>query len=259
MRLAALGGLAVLLAVPLAEAEGRYERRRAKRGETTDTNAKLGVQAFINDLEEGERRLVAFVDAAGFRDPIVPGLVPIRVGVSYRGHGKPVALSPHAFRLEGDGLEPTLRSLDQEELLARPKGRAALANAERAFAVRHAPQPFGPDDGMRVPTRFFSDPSASVWLHDDTKLPAGAWFTDLLFFELPEGFDPWGPLFRLSLVDGGGEPLVTVAFRVEEDPELHRLAFRRVKKARKKEDKAARKAAKQASREERRRGDGEPR
>lgn len=265
-RLAVLGVLAAGFAAPAPEAEGRYERRRARRGEQTGTSAKLGAQAFINDREEGPRRLAAFVDAAGFRDALVPRLVPIRVGVSFRGRGEPIELRPAAFRLDSEALDSALIALNQEELLALPDGRAALEHAGRAFAVRHAPQPFGPDDGLRVPTRFHSDPARSVWVHDETRLPPGAWFTDLVFFRLPEDFDPWGPLLTLSLVDPSApsEELVRVDFRVEEDTQLHRQAFRRAKKARKKEDKAARREAKRARKEERREherggGDVEPR
>lgn len=250
-----LGALALLLLAvrpPDALAEGRYERRRAARGETTATSAKLGVHAFIDDRDPPPQRLTMFVDAGGLRDWLVPELVPLRVGVAYRGKGVALPLTPSAFRLDAEELEAALVALNQEQVLAHPRGRLALAHAARALAVRHAPSPFGTTDGLRIPTRFHADPSVSVAVHDETRLPPGAWFIDVLFFELPEGFDPWGPLLTLSLVTRPSEPggaleeHASVRFRVEEDAQLHRLAFRRARKARRQEDKAAARAEKAA-------------
>jgi len=241
--------LAPCLPAP-ATAEGRYSRRQANRGEQTDTSAKLGTFAFINDLEQTAQRLAFFVDAGGCRDPLLPDLVPMRIGLAYRGDGGPLPLAPERFQLRGPGLAVPLTALRQDQVLALPRGRAALGHAARSLGARHAPLPFGAGDGLRVPTAFHADPSASVALNDDTELPAAAWFSDVVFFRLPPGFALRGERLHLAFVGDAGEPLVEVIFRVEQDPQLNRKAFRRAKKARKQEEKRARRADRTAAAEE---------
>jgi hypothetical protein len=260
MRLALVVALVASFLSATVRAAGPYERRRAKRGEITDTSAKLGTYAFIEDTEANRWRLAMFVDAVGFRDPLVPDLVPVRVGVAHRGRGETLRLDPRRFRLDWDGAETSLTALTQGEVLAHPMGRAALRHAGLALRARHAPVAFDARDGLQVPTRFHADPAAGVFLNDATGLPPGAWFTDVLFFRLPEGLDPWSARFQLRFVTGPvAEPeheevAVSTCFRVEEDPQLHRRAFRRARKALKQENKAARRAEKRAAQ-----GDGSSR
>jgi hypothetical protein len=241
--------LAACLPAPAA-AEGRYTRRQAQRGEQTDTSPKLGAFSFINDSEETDRRLAFFVDAGAGRNPLLPDLVPFRIGIAQRGSGSPLALSPDRFRLSWAGAAQPLTALRQDEVLTIRGGRAALGHARRMLRARHAPLPFESTDGLRVPTAFHADPASGVFLNDETSLPASAWFTDVIFFRLPPGLELFGERMTLSFVDRDEAELVGVVFRVEEDTQLNRDAFRRAKKARKQEDKRARKEARRQAEKE---------
>lgn len=244
-----LGLLALMLAASLpapVAAEGRYSRRQAQRGEQTDTSPKLGAFSFINDSEESSRRLAFFVDAGASRSPLRPDLLPLRIGIAQRGDGSPLPLSPDRFRLRLEG-GPSWTALRQGEVLALPGGAAAIGQAKRMQLARHAPLPFESTDGLRVPTAFHVDPATGVFLNDETELPASAWFSDLIFFHLPPGLDLVGRRLELVFRDEAGAELVSVIFRIEEDTQLNRNAFRRAKKARKQQDKRARREARQAA------------
>ena len=96
----------------------------------------------------------------------------------------------------------------------------------------------------------------STYLHDDTQLLPGSWFVDRLYFHLPDAESALRARLELVFVrsvDAGGEDdLISVAFRIEEEPGLHGQAFVRARKARKKEDRIAKKEARRAARSERR-------
>ena len=143
-----------------------------------------------------------------------------------------------------------MRALRQVEVLALPRGRAALRQAGPALRARHSPLPFDAKDGLRIPTAFHVDPSVGVFLNEDTELPASAWFSDVIFFRLPGSLHLFGERLHLAFVDVNDEPLVEVVFRVEEDSQLNRTAFRRARKARAREDKRARKAARKEAEQE---------
>jgi hypothetical protein len=53
---------------------------------------------------------------------------------------------------------------------------------------------------------------------------------------VPGDLARWDLLFTLSFLGPGDEVLVATRFRVEEDPEVHRRAFRRARKERRAAD-----------------------
>lgn len=226
----------------------KYERRQRARGEVTDTSARLSTYAFINDERLPPWRLALFVDAYPARTAADPELLAVRMGLAREGAGPRLRLAPDRFRLRWEGSPSAARALTQEQLLQRPDGVRTLRRDRRRAAVVPPPVPFGPGDGLRVPIRFHADPSTTTLLNDDTELAAGRWAVGWLYFPVPADLPRREHRFELSFLGPGDEPLVTTAFRIEEDPRLHRRAFRRARKAERRAEKRERRRERAAAR-----------
>jgi hypothetical protein len=234
--------LATFTGLPAAaDAEGRYERRREKRGETTDTSPKVDAWAFIDDRRAEPLRLSLLVDAWPARRALVPDLLPLTVGVRFDGVGAPLVIRPDRFALSWPGAPAPVRGLTHDQVRAHPEGVRVLRHDLGSSGVTRGAA-WSPRSSA-IDVRFYSPPSGSIFRNDDARLPAGNWFTALLEFPVPADLDRWSTPFELTLLgdDPAAPPLATVAFRVEPDPSAGQRAFRKARKARQREDAAARK------------------
>ena len=226
--------LAVTLASPLPAEPGRYTARREARGDVTDTAPKLDTWAFFDDSRPTPLGLTLLIDTFAARHALSTRLLPLDVGLGYDGTGPRLSVDPKSLELSFDG--GSVRGLSCNELMLREGWQSALNQHRHLLAGR--PRPYDPSLAAMLSVNFYPDPPTSAWRSDNVRLSPGTAFTDLVYFELPEGLDPWTTRFVLSFTSTAepttappAAPLASAAFRIEPDPELHQRAFRHARHA----------------------------
>ena len=226
-------------------APGKYTARREARGDVTDTAPRLDAWAFFDDSKPTPLGLTVLVDTFAARTALDTGLLPLVVGLGYEDTGPKLPVRPWTFELSWDG--GATRGLSFEELRGVEGWQSALNRHQRLLAKR--PRPYDGSTATLIDVSFYPDPPMSTWRSEDAKLSPGAAFADLLYFELPEGVDPWTTLFTITHVPSAPAPegvtarplppstpsgaTGSAAFRIEPDTEVHQRAFRHARKARK--------------------------
>ena len=217
-----------------ARAQGTFTRGSEQRGDVTDTSPKVDTWTFVNDALDNPHELSLAADTWAARAAVAEGLLPIRLGVGYEGTGEPLPIAPQAFELSWEG--GSSRGLALEELRKVPGWKTQLGHHQRVLANHHVPWNRNLVTGLDI--SFYPDPPSSVGWTEDARLPPGALFTDLVYFRLPEGVDPWTTLFTLAFrpcdaVEDAPpcDPAVTMKFRIDRDPALQQKAFRKARKA----------------------------
>ena len=241
-------GLALVLATTAiapsaADAEpGRYTRRRAERGDVTDTAPKIDAWAFFDDSKPSPLGMTLLVDTWAARHAVEGNLMPLRVGLGYEGQGSTLPLRPWTFELSWDG--GSTRGLAHEELREVRGWQSRLSRHRRLLTGR--PRPYDSNVATIVSVAFYPSLGTSTWRSEGARLSPGTAFTDLVYFRLPEELDAWRTRFVLTHVPSASAPpgvtapslpasipagaTASAAFRIERDPELHQRAFRHARR-----------------------------
>ncbi len=242
--IAAVGGLwlASDAAAALADThQGRYARRRAARGDLSDTSPKLDRFAFIQDETAEPHRLVLVVDTWVARAPRDARFLPLVIALSYEGDGDPLPIRPDRFELSVAG-GPAMRALSHDDLVARA-GSASVVLQDRRLLQRRAPLSFDTPRATPVEVTFHAHPALPELRNDRLWLASQRWFETLAYFEVPADFARWEDLMELRYVPVDGEPAAAACtFRIQRDPAAHQAALRRARRAIEREDAAARRA-----------------